>query len=201
MPQDSLQREDLAALHHVVAGEGVPQDVGQLAGCVQAGALVGFAERRSTGAEQPTRSWVATLKHQVHQIIRHGDGPHAAILRHGEANLSVQQLVSGDRLRFIPSSTGSQTELGDGQGVAVGRRGAFIQHQSAFVQGEIGQLGFIDPQLPQLGDRVGLMPDAQADQLVEHDFEITVFMVHRCRGAALEAFGPVAAFGLLTGSE
>jgi hypothetical protein len=26
--QDSLQREDVAALHHVVAGEGVPQDVG-----------------------------------------------------------------------------------------------------------------------------------------------------------------------------
>jgi len=26
--QNSLQREDIAALHHVVAGEGVPQDVG-----------------------------------------------------------------------------------------------------------------------------------------------------------------------------
>lgn len=30
--QDALQGEDVAALHHVVAGEGVSQDVGQLAG-------------------------------------------------------------------------------------------------------------------------------------------------------------------------
>jgi len=28
MAQDLLQRQDVAALHHVVAGEGVTQDVG-----------------------------------------------------------------------------------------------------------------------------------------------------------------------------
>jgi hypothetical protein len=27
-----LQREDVAALHHIMAGEGVPQDVGELTG-------------------------------------------------------------------------------------------------------------------------------------------------------------------------
>ena len=30
MTQDALQREDVPALHHVVAGERVPQDVSQL---------------------------------------------------------------------------------------------------------------------------------------------------------------------------
>lgn len=31
--QDALQREDVAAVHHVVAGERVAQDVPQLPGC------------------------------------------------------------------------------------------------------------------------------------------------------------------------
>lgn len=90
--QDSFQREDVAALHHVVAGEGVPQDVGQLVGCVQTGAFVVFAECPSAGSEQPARSWVATLQHQLCQIIRHVNKQYSLWLRTGEIDLSTGQI-------------------------------------------------------------------------------------------------------------
>lgn len=104
----------------------------------------------------------------------------------------IGELIAGDRFGLIPAGAGSQTEFRDRQGMAVGRAGALSQHQSTFVQGEKGQLGFVDTELPQIGERVGLVPNAQADQHVEHSFQIAVFMVDRCRGAALEPFGPVS---------
>ena len=56
MSQDPLQPEDVAACHHVVTGEGVPENVGHLAWGIEAATLVGTAECRSTRMKQPTSS-------------------------------------------------------------------------------------------------------------------------------------------------
>ena len=52
VPEDPLQTEDVPAAHHVVAGEGVSEDVGQLARRLEATALVGTTERCPAGHEQ-----------------------------------------------------------------------------------------------------------------------------------------------------
>ena len=41
MSKNSLQGEDITAIHHVVAGEGVTEDVGLLLWSVKAGSLIG----------------------------------------------------------------------------------------------------------------------------------------------------------------
>lgn len=51
VPQYPLQAENVTTGHHVVTGEGVPQDVGHLARCVEATTLVGTPESRPAGHE------------------------------------------------------------------------------------------------------------------------------------------------------
>lgn len=70
MPEDSLQRQDVPTLHHVVAGERVPEDVSHLAWGVETGTLIGFTERRSAGAEQLAIPWITPLEYQPLQIRR-----------------------------------------------------------------------------------------------------------------------------------
>lgn len=41
MTENALQGEDITAIHHVVAGEGVAEDVGLLLWGVKAGSLIG----------------------------------------------------------------------------------------------------------------------------------------------------------------
>lgn len=56
VPEDALQTQDVTTAHHVMAGEGVPKDVGHLAGSVEAAAQVSRSECRPAGHEQPTIS-------------------------------------------------------------------------------------------------------------------------------------------------
>lgn len=51
VPQDPQQPEDVAACHHVMTGEGMPEDVGHLARSIEATAKVGTAERRPARME------------------------------------------------------------------------------------------------------------------------------------------------------
>lgn len=41
MAEDALQRQDITAIHHVVAGEGMAEDVSLLLWGVKAGSLIG----------------------------------------------------------------------------------------------------------------------------------------------------------------
>ena len=52
--EDPLQAQDVTTAHHVMAGEGVPEDVGHLARCVEAATLVSRSKCRPAGHEQPT---------------------------------------------------------------------------------------------------------------------------------------------------
>lgn len=70
VPQDPLQREDVPSSHHVVAGEGVAEDVGQLPRCIESTALIGATERSPAGHEQSPGSRHAHLEHQVLQLGR-----------------------------------------------------------------------------------------------------------------------------------
>ncbi|MNG13335.1 hypothetical protein D3C84_970080 [compost metagenome] len=54
VPEDPLQAEDVPTTHHVVAGEGVSEDMGHLPWCMEATALVSTTERSPAGHKQPT---------------------------------------------------------------------------------------------------------------------------------------------------
>lgn len=54
VPEDALQTQDVTTAHHVMAGEGVPEDVSHLARSVEAATLVSRSKRRSAGHEQST---------------------------------------------------------------------------------------------------------------------------------------------------
>lgn len=54
VPEDALQTQDVTTAHHVMAGEGVPEDVSHLARSMEAATLVSRAECRPAGHEQPS---------------------------------------------------------------------------------------------------------------------------------------------------
>ena len=52
MAKDALQGEDITAIHHVVAGEGVAEDVGLLLRGLKVGSLIGRPEGITAGLEE-----------------------------------------------------------------------------------------------------------------------------------------------------
>lgn len=60
MTQDALQREDVPALHHVVAGERVPQDMSQLSWRLKPVELIGFANAPRRGLNRGPDPGIAT---------------------------------------------------------------------------------------------------------------------------------------------
>lgn len=56
--------------HHVVAGEGMAEDVGHLAWRLEPATLIGAAERGAARHEQAARSRHAHLEYQPLQLIR-----------------------------------------------------------------------------------------------------------------------------------
>lgn len=46
VPEDALQAQDVATTHHVMAGEGVSEDMGHLARCMEAATQLGRSECR-----------------------------------------------------------------------------------------------------------------------------------------------------------
>lgn len=55
MAEDALQGEDITAIHHVMTGEGVAEDVGLLLWGVKAGSLIGGPEGITAGLEESSR--------------------------------------------------------------------------------------------------------------------------------------------------
>lgn len=70
MPQDPLKREDVPSSHHVMAREGVAEDVGQLPRRLESTALVGATEGGAARHEQAASSRHAHLEHQLLQLSR-----------------------------------------------------------------------------------------------------------------------------------
>ena len=69
--------------------------------------------------------------------------------------------------------------------MAIVRSSALIKHKPAIIQAQERQLDLIHFQLPQVGHGVGFIPDAQADQLIEHGLDVAMFMVDRRSRAGL----------------
>jgi hypothetical protein len=63
--------------------------------------------------------------------------------------------------------------------VIVGRRGAFIQDKATLGQGKERQLSFVDVEQAKIGRRIGFMPYAEADQLIENGFQVAVIVIDR----------------------
>lgn len=56
--------------HHVVAGEGMAENMGHLARRLEPATLIGAAERGAAGHEQAVRSRHAHLEYQPLQLVR-----------------------------------------------------------------------------------------------------------------------------------
>lgn len=191
--QDALQGEDVPALHHVVAGERVPQDVGQLPRGMKPRPLIGLTKSSPARAEEPPGTRIAPLQNQLLKLGRNRHRPPLPVLGPHETHLTIPHLSTSEAFGLIPACPRGKAELGDRERVTVRRCLALLQQQPALIQGEIGPLGLFDAELSDGADGVWLMPHAKADQFVEDGLEVAVFMVDRCRRAGLQALGPIAA--------
>lgn len=136
--EDFLQHQDVAAVHHKVAGEGVAQNVGILPGWqFQPCPFDNHFESAIAVTEQ-----AATLSGQL-GIELGADGYAAAFLAlgTGESDAIGGYLGLGQLLHLRPTGTGGQAQLHHQQQVGVWALGAGGQQALEFVGIEEGQLG------------------------------------------------------------
>src|SRR5690606_24552341 len=116
----SLQAENVATGHHVMTGEGVPQDVGHLPWRVESASFVGASKRGAARHEQPTVSRHAQLQCQLFNVLRYRHRSGLAVLSPVKVRLAAVDRGSSERFGLIPSSTSSQAKQRNGVRVVVG---------------------------------------------------------------------------------
>lgn len=108
MTQDFLKREDVAAIHHKVTSEGVPQGMAGLAlRQLNRGALQGAAEGRNAGCKRPM--YPPMRPHPVSQLFWNRYVANLARLGSGIDHNVALELLRGKLFGLRPSNTGSQS--------------------------------------------------------------------------------------------
>lgn len=88
---------------------------------------------------------------------------------------------TGDALGLFPAGTCSETQESDRVCVVVHAGLALLEELGDLIQGEECQFDLIGLDLPDIGQRVCLVPGAEADQLGEEGRQVALFVVDRLR--------------------
>lgn len=103
-PEDPLKRENVPSPHHVMAGEGVSEDVRHLARRIESTTLIGATDGGAAGHEQAAGSRHAHLEHQVLQLGRDRYRAALTILRPVVVGLSPMHSPTSDAPGFFPAA-------------------------------------------------------------------------------------------------
>ncbi|MDT4843545.1 hypothetical protein D3C80_1135570 [compost metagenome] len=170
--EDPLQAEDVPASHHVVAGKGVPKDVGHLSWCVETTALVGRSKRGPAGHEQAAIPGHPNFECYRLYFGRNGHRSRLADLGPVKVHLAAEDRVSLHRLRFIPPGAGGEADQGHRVGVVVRRLTALLEELFDLRQREKRQFDLVRIDLVDFGQWVNAYPGPEANQLRKHGRQV-----------------------------